>query len=189
MLPIFTRKEGRIMIALFGIFLLGVAFGAWIAHCYPLWAQKLFKAFAKGLSELLELTGWRLALGIFLNNLRVTLILSLFGTLLPIMPGIILYINGAAVGIVMGYVIKQERSFTAILGLIPHGVLEIPAILIAATVGTIAGFDLWRLGLGWKAVNLRYQDIFAYIWPRVLLAIGLLLPAAMIEVFITPLFI
>jgi len=96
--------------------------------------------------------------------------------------------NGSLLGFVSVLGI-QERSVGFILsGLLPHGVIEIPALILgqaaALSFGSAAILALFKkerrnLLLPTLKQNFRY----------VLLALGLLFPAAFIETYVTPLMI
>jgi stage II sporulation protein M len=54
---------------------------------------------------------------------------------LYMIPILILFINGAATGYIMGVSLGSKPFLDVILSILPHGVLEIPAIVLAGAVG------------------------------------------------------
>lgn len=186
--PVFRRKEGIVLAILLLFLIFGFIAGAYLSSTQPGLAKSIFREIFKGFKKLLTLTGWRLVLGIFINNLRVAMIMILIGSIIPFMPGTMMFINGFIIGLVsQQYTTAKSAALSGfILALAPHGVLEIPAIMMAAVVGTILGWDNWRSWLlgaphpGWRS-SVRY----ALVWLAVITA--LLIPAAIIEVFVTPL--
>lgn len=188
--PVFRRKEGIALGISIILFIVGIIVGSYLVKAYPQLIKEIIQEAFKNFQRLLNLSGWRLALGIYLNNLRVAILLFLVGAIIPILPSVIIFINGLFIGIVAEeYLAATSATMTSfLLALAPHGIFELPAIFLAAAIGSILGWDNWRAWLtgtphpGWKT-TLRY----AWVW---FLIVGLLLiPAAIIEVFLTPAFI
>lgn len=120
---------------------------------------------------------------IFLNNSAKALMAMLAGFLFGIFPTFFVVLNGYLIGLVI-YVKGTEMGFKAIvLALVPHGILEIPAIIIACSYG------VWLGRRFWNAINGREKFRNAVIlalnrYLRIVLPI--LLVAALIETFVTP---
>lgn len=128
-----------------------------------------------------ELRSPALVVLIFLKNLSVAAFLVLLGYIVLALPAfLVLIINGGLVGVIAHTVIAEGFPIAALLaGLVLHGVFELPAIFLAAgfafaiTAGRFArrGLPTWRT---------RLTFILRVIIP-------LLLIAAIIEVYLTPL--
>ncbi|MEM0490214.1 MAG: stage II sporulation protein M [Ignisphaera sp.] len=121
---------------------------------------------------------------IFRRNLLVAAISTASG-LLVFIPGAIVFANGFIVGMVIMLVIMTEGSpLLGFVAIAPHGVFELPAILMASAFGTKLGIDFW------KYVFKRNREDIAKtlkILPKIILIIVLLLlVASLIESFITP---
>ncbi len=135
----------------------------------------------------------KLFLVILLNNLKVNLYVILLGIFLGVTSIAVIAVNGIALGVLASLIIKSSGFKTCTLmillaGILPHGVLEIPAFLISATIG-------FRIGVAWiyptngpfkkrlasVAQQLRY-GLEAYI----LVVSLLIILAALIESFLTP---
>ena len=128
------------------------------------------------------------ALFIFFKNVSALLLSFLFSPLLCLVPVLALTVNGLVLSFVSSAVVQQESLGLLLAGVLPHGVFELPAIIIgeAASLSfgamTILALIVKRkrtLLLPNLKQNLRY----------LLLAFALLLPAAIIETYITPLFL
>ena len=123
---------------------------------------------------------------IFVKNVSALLLSFILSPFFCLMPILALIINGLVIALVSNVVI-EEKSFSYLLaGILPHGIIEIPAFIIgeaaALSFGTMLILALFkksgeRLSLPRLKQNLRYLVI----------AIALLLPAAIIETYITPL--
>lgn len=119
---------------------------------------------------------------IFLNNFRVSLISFLTGPTL-VVPLAIIYFNGYVVGAFLNY--PSRPLIHNLMLLIPHGVIELPAILLSTSLGTALSLAVihkyvLRADVSITELLLKYSRYLALI--ALLLAI-----AAFIEVFITPL--
>jgi|UPI0004047939 stage II sporulation protein M len=127
---------------------------------------------------------------IFLNNLLASLKMIAFGLLLGIIPFMAMLTNGMVLGVVLDAVAKSsgQHPLAIFVGkVLPHGVLELPAIILAAAIGIRLGMAGWRRFLAllvpdrregsiqeWKGIRARL--------PRLILIIALLLAvAAVIE--------
>lgn len=126
-----------------------------------------------------------LAALIFLNNLVKSLLVALLGVFIGIPPIVFLAINGLILGTVVKYGFTSIGLIGTLASLLPHGIIEIPSVLIASALGLNAGWEAWIKILGRgsriKAITVyNLKTFFKIVAP--LLAI-----AAFIEVFITPL--
>jgi stage II sporulation protein M len=173
-----------IAIALFGI---GIAFGL----ADPL---NLASLLSDELISLEELGGilapftFTMFIFIFLKNVVTLLFSFAFGPIFCIVPVATLLLNGWLVGLVSTVVTEQESLSFVLAGLLPHGVIELPALFIGeaaalsfSIVAITALFKKEKRGLFLPSLmqNLRYLT----------LAVALMLPAAAIETFLTPLLV
>lgn len=124
-----------------------------------------------------------MAIIIIFNNIRVWLVLYGEGPLIVASPSITAA-NGVILGSVGNLLVREGRALDFISGILPHGVMEITAILIASSVGIKMGISLIfpreksRYD-SLKAVAMRYSDL-------IVLSTVLLLMAGFVEAFITP---
>lgn len=74
---------------------------------------------------------------IFFNNAIKGVAMIFLGALLGILPALFLIVNGAVIGYLIHQTALAEQDlFTLIVkGLLPHGIIEIPAIIIACAFG------------------------------------------------------
>lgn len=119
---------------------------------------------------------------IFLNNSLKALVILIFGILFGLVPLIFVFINGFAIGMIVFVALQKIGAEKVFLGLAPHGILEIPAILLAA------GYGLWLGSVFYR--SLKYGEPFkaAFLWAlkkyfKVILP--LLFLAAIIETYLT----
>ena len=120
---------------------------------------------------------------LFLNNLAACLLLFLGGRWLGVVTMLILSVNGLLIGAVTELMRQQQGLLFIAAALVPHGIFEIPAFLIAGGLGLLLGQGLiaeWH-GRG-DAATLAVP--LARLFLRVV--VPLLAVAALVEAFITP---
>ncbi|MCL6605781.1 MAG: stage II sporulation protein M [Paenibacillus sp.] len=123
---------------------------------------------------------------IFLNNSIKGVLMIFLGSLLGIIPALFLLINGAVIGYLVHIsTLQGEDMFNLIVkGLLPHGIIEIPAIIIACAFGLHFGGKvasrMFRPTRGAEWPVFMRQTLTASIWIVILLFI-----AAIIESTIT----
>jgi len=125
---------------------------------------------------------------IFVKNVSVLLFSFIFSPILCLLPILALTVNGWVLSFVSAAVVQEESLGLLLTALLPHGIIELPAIIIgeaaALSFGSMAIIALIskekrnQLPPNLKQ-NLRY----------LMVACVLLLPAAIIETYISPLFL
>lgn len=128
------------------------------------------------------------AVFIFLKNASVLLLSFIFSPVLCLLPILALTVNGWLLAFISVIVVEEESLGVVLAGLLPHGVFELPAIIMgeaaALSFGVMAMLALFKKKKRSQLLpslkrNLRY----------LMIALVLLLPAAIIETYITPLFL
>ncbi|NLI62047.1 MAG: stage II sporulation protein M [Methanosarcinaceae archaeon] len=165
-------------------FLIGILF--YIKN--PAESQEFINLLSDNLSDFNFENPYLLTLQIFFNNLSVSFYSVLFGFFLGLVPLLIITLNGFLPGLLFPYVSSKKSAFFFILGILPHGIFEIFAIILACALG----FRMGRLSLikiygktfgkiDISLTNEFFQSFFLYLY----IVIPLLFIAAIIEVFIT----
>jgi stage II sporulation protein M len=121
---------------------------------------------------------------IFKNNIFVSFFAVVGGIFFGIISiGIILF-NGFFIGAVVFELIQQYGGLVVMAGLIPHGIIELPMILISASIGLRLGLLTFQRVFKIKHVALKYE-LFKAIRFFILVIVPLLFIAAIIETYIT----
>ena len=170
-----------------GLFAIGMAIGLAI----PTTLADFLAEDLAALEELAAILGpfqISTALFIFFKNVSALVISFIFSPFLCLTPILALTANGLVLSFISTLVIQEESLGLLLAGLLPHGIFELPALIMGeaaalsfgatAMVALISKEKRSRLKPNLKQ-NLRYL-VFAFI---------LLLPAAVIETYITPLFL
>ncbi|NMB41637.1 MAG: stage II sporulation protein M [Firmicutes bacterium] len=127
---------------------------------------------------------------LFVNNLLASLRAMLFGIFLGLPPLMGLFTNGALLGTLVVELGRESiPAFTFIsVGILPHGIFELPAFLISASFGLKTGFHLlfpFPQKKRIESLKIVWREFFT-VFP---LIIFLLLIASVIEVVLTPLLV
>jgi len=124
---------------------------------------------------------------IFINNGIKALGLVLLGILLGVPPLLIIGLNGFILG-GLGSALESVKGWTYVIAsFVPHGVIEIPVILLATALGLTVGME----SLKWlvrreSRIKLQLSDCLKVYLRWILPGLAV---AAIIEVFVTPLLI
>lgn len=194
-LPPFSQTY-RMLFAFSGfVLVLSIALGYGIWTVDPVLAKKAIEEIIKEefmaiIEKIAVLGWWGQFLIIFLNNVKATVLMMLSGAFLPFLPLMVgILPNGYVIGLLAGFY-EYERILpksTFFLGLLPHGLFEIPALLLAATIGTLWGGRNWRSlfreEFSRSTLGAHAKASLAFL-PLLLV---LLLIAALVEVLVTPL--
>ncbi|OOC63567.1 stage II sporulation protein M [Paenibacillus ihbetae] len=134
---------------------------------------------------------WSFFVFIFLNNSIKSVLVMLSGILLGVIPFIFLVVNGMVIGFLLKIVQASGESLFDLIvkGLLPHGIIEIPVIVIACGYGLAFGGLVFRsmLASGEKRRGLgpEWRAFWRKLGTASLWVVVLLLIAAIIESTIT----
>ncbi|PWB54394.1 MAG: hypothetical protein C3F06_04365 [Candidatus Methanoperedenaceae archaeon] len=121
---------------------------------------------------------------IFLNNAVKSLFAIVLGAGFGIIPIIFVGGNGIILGLIANEVSKQQGIIFVLAALVPHGIIEIPMILISAGLGLRLGYFMY-LSLRGEKKDMRAELAGSLrLYMRVIMP--LLFVSAMIETFVTP---
>jgi stage II sporulation protein M len=144
----------------------------------------LMKLFEKEVAGQMDGTNpYDMCVKLFANNLQACILLFLGGTSFGILTIFIMSLNGIVIGAIMEMVHKDHTALFVAAAILPHGIFEIPAFIIAGALGILLAQSLiaeWY-GSGDAATDARrFGRLFVlYVLPLVAIA-------ACVEAFITP---
>jgi stage II sporulation protein M len=169
-----------------GIFFVSLVLGALIGQST---AEGLIRQLG-GILEPLAPTGnlsILLLLAIFINNAIKALGLIFLGILLGVPPTLFICLNGFIIGGFASALESVDGWRYVVASFVPHGVIEIPVILLAAALGLTLGMKSLKWLLRRESrVKLRLSDCLKVYMKLILPGLAV---AATIEVFVTPLLI
>jgi stage II sporulation protein M len=171
------------ILAVFLIFAAFFAVGYLAVMTSPDVGNMVVSNFKQEVSPLKELSPVGLMMGIFANNAFKCLLVIVLGLAVGIAPLIFILANGLILGIVIGVTMKSTSLLYVLVGVVPHGVIELPMVFISAAIGLKLGAEVLKALLG-KNVNVvdklveSLMVFLVWIFP-------LLFLAAFVETFVT----
>jgi uncharacterized membrane protein SpoIIM required for sporulation len=118
---------------------LGIAAGIFLASFSPESKPEIIESLRGTARFLLGLPKVLLALGIFLNNSVKTFLVIVSGVLLGVVPVLFILANGFAIGFLMHLSTESTGWLNSLLAIVPHGVFELPGVLLGASIGLMLG--------------------------------------------------
>ncbi|RZB29314.1 MAG: stage II sporulation protein M [Candidatus Argoarchaeum ethanivorans] len=183
----YLRTLGSYFLAIIVIFIISLAAG----YCYPFYFPEEATASFEDIGGMFEwitaLHPVLLMLAIFANNALKSFAALLLGLGFGIIPVLFVASNGFIVGLVVNLSSKTEGLLFTVAAITPHGIIEIPMILLSAAIGLRLGCLMFSVIKG-KTADIKYEvkkSVTFYLhW-----IMPLLFLSALIECFITPLVI
>jgi uncharacterized membrane protein SpoIIM required for sporulation len=124
----------------------------------------------------------RFSAALITNNTKVSILALALGVTWGIGTLVLLFYNGVVLGAVIFDYVRAGQSIFLMGWLLPHGVIEIPAILIAGQAGLLLGQAL----IGWNSkenINQRLRSVTASLVTLISGAALLLIWAGIVEAF------
>ncbi|RKN65232.1 stage II sporulation protein M [Paenibacillus ginsengarvi] len=149
--------------------------------------QQLARSIAAKDHSMLWLFGF-----IFLNNALKSIFIVFAGIFFGVLPLFFLLVNGLVLGYLASLQVQGDQLAMFLKGILPHGILEIPAIVIACAygirLGAIMGKGFLRLpsSQGRQVFVVEFKRFMQLSVPLMGLLVVTLLTAAIIESTITP---
>jgi stage II sporulation protein M len=179
---LYLAENKKYIYLIIWLFLVFVAF----ALIFPA-PQSLYSQIVQFLKELSAKTAGLNTFGliafIFKNNLFVSLVGIFLGTFFAIVPFILIVSNGYVLGFVIKKLFDEVGFVNGLFNLwklLPHGIFEIPAVMISLGLGTKLGFVFFNC-LYKKSFKDFWKNLWKVIDVILMIIIPLLLIAAIIE--------
>jgi len=138
--------------------------------------QQMSEAFQVVVDNYRALDGGMLFFTILLHNVAATIFLLVSGVIVGIIPTIAIGANGFVLGVVYRQTAEGMGYSKAALKVLPHGVFELPALLIAASYGLWIGVMLVRRIRGKESTLFRsniahaFRQYLAVVFPLLIVA-------------------
>jgi len=180
----FSLKRFIIISAAFFVF--SIIYGYFSAYSSPEEAKNTLIEFEKIFASVLESSTFMQFIFIFLNN-TFSLFLSIaLGLVFGIAPFIYLFSNGMLLGVFV-FLWQQEFALSEFLiGILPHGIIEIPLLIVSAAIGLKIGKAVIDKVFKKKGEVKPEVKIGLDFFIKVMIPLALI--AAAVEAYITPLF-
>jgi stage II sporulation protein M len=138
--------------------------------------QQLGEVFQVVVGNYRGLAGGMLFFNILVQNVMATIFVVISGTIVGIIPIFAISSNGFGLGVMYRQASEVSGYSKAALTVLPYGVFEIPALLIAASYGLWLGVMVVRRMRGKESALLRvhiehaFRRYFAVVFPLLIVA-------------------
>lgn len=167
------------------VFITGILLGCFFVSEFPEETRQLIEDLKEFFTGEEEMTNFEIFLFILENNISKLFIILLLGIFAGIIPLIASFANGIILGIIGCFVVKNLSWQFFLAGILPHGIIEIPVLILSTAMGMKIGkIALWKLFGKNKKVKIKKELAKALKFYIMILA-PLLILAAAIEAFIT----
>lgn len=147
-----TKPVSSYIFVIWIIFFLALANGYFMALASPDQSRQTIEQLFSSFSFARNISTFQLFIYIFLNNSIKAFVVILFGFFFGIVPIIFVFTNAELIGLVLAVFGAREGFLKVALSLLPHGIFEIPAILMASGYGLWLGVKFYR--------RIRYKEPF-----------------------------
>jgi stage II sporulation protein M len=172
------------IIASLTLFASGIVGGFVVVQHVPELADHFQDILANFVRMFTGMPPFRLAVAIFLNNAVKTFFAIVLGVVLGIVPVIFLFANGIALGVAISISTQARGLWPSLLAILPHGIIELPAVLLGTSIGLMIG-HLAAQGISGRARVPIIAEIGRAIRYFCTVIVPLLVLAALVETFIT----
>lgn len=169
------------------LFLVSIATGYIYSVQNPGSGEEQLEELKKFFSPIKDLNPLLIMLIIFLNNVAKSFLAMILGIGFGIVPVFFTITNGFILGLIAHTTQQGEGTLVVIAALLPHGILEVPLVLISTAIGLRLGYKLLQIIQGRK-IDIKKEFKRAIVFYKNWILPFLFLAAA-IETFITPLII
>ena len=166
------------------IFILSIAAGFFVAQNYPQEIQTYLEEAQAFFSSMQSPTPWGTFLMILQNNVEAMLLIVALGIFAGFFSLTFILANGFILGVFAYLFYAKGLLLLFIVGIIPHGVIEIPCMLFSAAIGFQIGKTVVR------KIFRKKESLMMELSEGIKFAVTIIVPAlvvaALIETYITP---
>ncbi len=168
------------------VFLLAFLSGVYLAHGRPEEAQRMMQDLITYFGKTKDFSEGAIFFFIFFRNTLLSFLMVLLGPLFALAPLIFIFTNGEILGVIYVLVAQKEGISLLLRALLPHGILEVPAFVFSGALGFFLAEKAYRW-FKFKEPFLKHFKEALFFFFKIIFPV--LLIAALIETFITPLFL
>ena len=185
----YFRSSKRYILAATAVFIGSFFAGILISANYPDASGNVLKLLKESFGNITALDPFGMMIEIFKNNLRNSFAALILGIGFGIIPFMFASINGLVLGILVEFFLKAKGVPFVIAAILPHGIIELPVILMSVGIGLRLGHAAYRSVLGLRTMKDFLDELKQGIFFYARIIAPLLLLAALVESYITPLII
>ncbi len=189
------KRDRRLFLAMALLLLIGIWFGEILPRLQPAAAQQIEQMALERFAEIAHRMKGASLFGqiglIWANNVSASILAFCGGLFLPLIPAGLLVGNGLLIGVFQKYTEVHSGLTIAhfYLGLLPHGLFELPAYVIAIGLGVRFGLIPYRLILHYIRTKEHlplFREFLNDLRYYAVLLLFLFTVAATVEVAVTP---
>lgn len=181
----YLSRNRELIIISFALFVLSVIVGAVISDSIRQYVLEIFRILANSIPK--NATTFDQAIYLFTNNIRANIVIMLGGLIFSIISVFAIILNG----LIVGFTATITKPAVFLVGIIPHGIFEIPAMilsLVGAFLITKMEINIIRSILDGRLKDeiIKSEQTIKDILLSFVMVLVLLVVAAFIEAYITP---
>lgn len=171
----YIHKIRYFILAVAALMAFSFALGAAFAVAMPAESQQVLKLIAGQFAGLKDQTAFDLMISLFLHNALICAMMAVLGLALGVITLLIVFDNGLMIGLIGTLAAGRSGLPVTLAALLPHGVIEIPAMALSAAIGLYLGYCILlrlfgrRLDVAGEIVE-SARVFVAWILPMLLLA-------------------
>lgn len=185
----YLYSSRKYIFAAVAVFTVSFAAGVLISAKYPDASAKLFEIIKEAYGGITALDPFGMMIAIFTNNVRNSFIALLLGLGFGIIPFAFAALNGFVLGILVEFFLDRQGAFFVIAAIFPHGIIELPMVLITVGIGFRLGHAAFLSLTGLKTMPDLSHEFKQGIIFYIKIIVPMLLLAALIESHVTPLIV
>lgn len=169
-------------------FFIPLILGTIVGYYEPIFGETALNASYGDLNFVRNLSSFELFIFILLRNSFIGLLVMLTGLLIGLPSILILISNGLVIGAIVGWLLNVYSLKVVVSGILPHGIFEIPAIIICGAYGMRIGASVMGK-IRRRDDGLISENLLEGLKAFVSKALPLFITAALVESFVTPLIV
>ena len=181
----YLKSSRKYILIMTGIFIISVIAGLVVSLKDLGLSENYLNMLKESFGWIKDLSPIGIMLVIFLNNALKSLLAIVLGAGFGIIPVIFVGGNGLLLGLVANQVSSEKGALFVLAATLPHGIIEIPMILISSGLGLRLGHLMYSSIMG-KKTDMR-SELMQCLWIYIRIVVPLLFVSAVIETFVTPL--
>jgi stage II sporulation protein M len=181
----YLKSSRKYILIMTGIFIISVIAGLVVSLKDLGLSENYLNMLKESFGWIKDLSPIGIMLVIFLNNALKSLLAIVLGAGFGIIPVIFVGGNGLLLGLVANQVSSEKGALFVLAATLPHGIIEIPMILISSGLGLRLGHLMYSSIMG-KKTDMR-SELMQCLWIYLRIVVPLLFVSAVIETFVTPL--
>jgi stage II sporulation protein M len=179
----YLHKIRYFILAVAALMLFSFTIGAVFAMTMPGKAQQVMKLISVQFEGLKDQTAFGLMISLFLHNALICALMAILGLALGIITLLLIFDNGLMISLIGTVAAGRYGLPVTLAALLPHGIVEIPAMALSAAIGLYLGYCI-LLSLSGRRMSVTREIMDS---ARIFLAwiLPMLLVAAFLESYVT----